>query len=61
MPLPVNDPRLLRLVKIRAIEGFAIAHGQTAAPGDVVSIAFYVARDLCHVGRAAWVTEDATS
>lgn len=57
-PPAQNPARLMRLVRVRAIEGFAIGYGQTAVPGDVVSIPFYVAHDLCALGRAQWLNEE---
>jgi hypothetical protein len=50
VPAPVNDPRLMRLVRVRVVRPFRVA-GKPLTIGEEVEIPFHVACDLRVLGK----------
>ena len=50
-PAPKNDPRLLELVRCRALKTFYVGGGKLAAPGDVVQITRHDALSMQALGK----------
>jgi hypothetical protein len=49
-PPPVNDPKLMRMVKVKVLKPFWVK-GKPAAVGDEVEIVAHVALDLARLGK----------
>ncbi|TKB63201.1 MAG: hypothetical protein E8D47_13220 [Nitrospira sp.] len=50
----VNDPALLRLVKVKVLKSFRVG-GKPLTVGDEVSIEWHLAKDLNALGKCAIV------
>ncbi len=51
VPTPKNDPKLLRLVRVRVLHSFCVA-GAALEIGAEATIEFHVARDMQALGKA---------
>jgi hypothetical protein len=52
---PINDPKIFRPVRVKVLKGF-YAGGVARKAGEIVSVPFCLAEDVCARGRAEWVT-----
>ena len=55
-PTPKNDPRLLRLVRVKVIVPFCLG-GQPLSVGAQVEIPFHLAQDLRAIGKIHFLVD----